>query len=111
LLSEGSSMLSKISIVGLCCTAIVGLIGTSVKADEATVQTVNQEAIINGDNNRVIQVTNQVNVDRSNQLGHRLKEWKNRENKGVVQDAYQRALVNGQDNRVRQDTAQNNHGN
>jgi hypothetical protein len=104
-------MLSKISIVGLCCTAIVSLIGTPVKADEATVQTVNQEAIINGDNNRVIQVTNQVNVDRSHQPGHRLKEWKNRENKGVVQDAYQRALVNDDDNRVRQDTSQENHGN
>jgi hypothetical protein len=99
-------MLRKIGMVGLLCTTTFGISPLPVWADNATVQNATQGATINGDNNQVIQVINQVNINRPGRGGIR---WHQKHgNSATVQDASQGANVNGSNNQVDQKIIQEN---
>jgi hypothetical protein len=96
-------MLKSIGMIGMFCSVILGSIQMPARADNAVVQTSGQDVTINGDNNNVIQVTNQINVSHPGKGGNNKKG-----NSAVVQDAYQNASVNGNGNRVGQRISQEN---
>jgi hypothetical protein len=73
-------------------------------ANTATEQIGTQSATINGNNNQVIQVINQVNIDHPG-LGRGLG---NNSRRGTVQDTYQGATINGSGNSVYQESNQVN---
>ncbi|WP_013323912.1 hypothetical protein [Gloeothece verrucosa] len=65
-------MLKKISLMS---TTLVGLIHLPLLAQTATVQSSSQEATVSGNNNQVIQTTNQVIINHPGQgLQNRYKE-------------------------------------
>jgi hypothetical protein len=107
-------ILKQASTLCLMGMAIVCGVPLSAQANSAVVQTVTQEAVINGDNNQIIQVINQVNVKRQGQnrgrkTGHTFdRDNSNNGNSAVVQDAYQGATINGNDNVAIQEIAQEN---
>ncbi|MEA5447909.1 hypothetical protein VB780_04965 [Leptolyngbya sp. CCNP1308] len=77
-------------------------------ANTATQQTGTQSATINGSNNQVIQVINQVNISHPG-LGRGLGNNDRRTTvQGTVQDSYQGATVDGNGNSVYQETNQIN---
>ena len=91
--------------------SIVGVIGVGIaplpaQADDATVQTATQEAIVTGDYNQVTQEINQIYSDHPGR-GNEMRNGGRRDT-GTVQDAYQGAAVNGHDNRGRQESHQVN---
>ena len=72
------NMLSKIGQVSLVSAALLGLVHFSAQAETATVQTSTQEAVISGDNNQVIQTSNQTIINHPglgsiNRLGNNKK--------------------------------------
>jgi len=91
--------------IGLFGAAAVGSLTMPAFADTATTQVGTQSATINGDNNQVIQVINQVNVDHPG-LG---RGRANNSQRGTVQDSYQGATVDGSGNEVVQESNQVNH--
>ncbi len=78
-------------------------------ANTATEQIGTQSATINGDNNQVIQVINQVNISHPG-LGRGLGNNARRTSgqSGTVQDAYQGATIDGSGNSVYQEINQVN---
>lgn len=81
-------------------------------ANTATQQTGTQSATINGSNNQVIQVINQVNISHPG-LGRGLSNNDRRTTvqgttQGTVQDSYQGATIDGNGNSVYQETNQIN---
>lgn len=89
--------LKKTSTIGLMGAVIFCGLPLSARADSAVVQTATQSAVINGDNNQIIQVINQVSGRRG---GSRSR------NNAVVQDAYQGAAISGSGNISVQETTQ-----
>jgi hypothetical protein len=73
-------------------------------ANPATEQIGTQSATINGDNNQIIQVINQVNIQHPG-LGRGLG---NNDRRGTTQDIYQGATINGSGNSVYQESSQVN---
>lgn len=73
-------------------------------ANTATTQTGTQSATINGNNNQVIQVINQVNIDHPG-LGRGLG---NNSRRGTVQNIYQGTSIDGSGNSVYQESNQVN---
>ncbi|HSM81549.1 MAG TPA: hypothetical protein VLS96_07680 [Nodosilinea sp.] len=73
-----------------------------VFANTASEQIGTQSATINGDNNQVIQVINQVNISHPG-LGRGLG---NNSRRGTVQDSYQGATIDGNGNSVYQESNQ-----
>ncbi len=94
--------LKKTSTIGLMGVAIICGLPLSARADSAVVQTATQSAVINGDNNQIIQVINQVNGRRS----RRGRGADRSRNNAVVQDAYQGAAISGSGNISVQETTQ-----
>lgn len=95
-------MLRNTGIISLVGATVFGLAPIPAQADEAVVQTSTQEAVISGDNNRVTQVTNQINIS------HPGRGKLHKGNRAVVQDAYQGASVSGRGNNVFQRSRQRN---
>ena len=100
-------MLRQTGIFGLLSGALLGVVSLPAQADNATVQTSNQQAVINGDNNQIIQVINQTNVINQPGRSNQRRNGKSG-NSAAVQDAYQGASVNGDNNRVIQESNQVN---
>ncbi|PSN19095.1 hypothetical protein C7271_09020 [filamentous cyanobacterium CCP5] len=73
-------------------------------ADTATQQVSTQEAAINGDNNQVIQVINQVTIEQTG----RGRGPRRNGSSATVQDAYQGVSVDGSGNVVYQESSQIN---
>jgi uncharacterized membrane protein len=71
-------MLRKIGIVGVLSTATFGFLSLPASADQATVQTVDQTATVIGNHNRVIQVNNQITVNKAGNNGQKPQNWKER---------------------------------
>ncbi|NET37319.1 MAG: hypothetical protein F6K19_35730 [Cyanothece sp. SIO1E1] len=103
-------MLKKTGTLSLLSAVVLGVISLPAQADNATVQNSTQQATISGDNNQVIQVINQVNINRRGRGSGR--RWRGRgarrQNTAVVQDALQNAVVDGNGNTVIQETNQIN---
>lgn len=97
-------MLTRIGVLGVLGTAMLGAVPLPTWANTATVQNASQQATITGDHNQVIQVINQVNINQPGQGN--LKRALN--TVGTVQDAAQAATVNGQANQAIQMTTQIN---
>ncbi|WP_448561140.1 hypothetical protein [Trichothermofontia sp.] len=97
-------MLTKIGVLGVFSTAMVGMAPLPTWANTATVQNASQQATVTGDNNQVIQVISQVNVNHPGQGN--LKRALNYT--GTVQDAAQGAMITGQGNQAIQNTTQFN---
>ena len=89
------------SLLGAAAVSTLAMPGF---ADTATTQIGTQSATINGDNNQVIQVINQVNIEHPG-LGRGLG---NNSRRGTVQDTYQGAAVDGSGNSVYQESTQQN---
>lgn len=100
-------ILKKASTLGLLSAAMLCGSPFSAQANDAVVQTGTQEAIIDGNNNQVIQVINQVNIEHPGR-GHGRGRSNRRGDTAVVQDTYQGATVYGDGNTVIQETTQEN---
>ncbi|PSN10683.1 hypothetical protein C7293_27145 [filamentous cyanobacterium CCT1] len=89
--------------------AAISTLALPVFANTATQQTGTQSATINGSNNQVIQVINQVNISHPG-LGRGLGNNNRRTTtvQGTVQDSYQGATIDGNGNSVYQETNQIN---
>lgn len=88
--------------------AAISMLTFPAFANTATQQTGTQSATINGSNNQVIQVINQVNISHPG-LGRGLGNNNRRGTvQGTVQDSYQGATVDGNGNSVYQETNQIN---
>ncbi len=88
--------------------AAISTLALPVFANTATQQTGTQSATIDGNNNRVIQVINQVNISHPG-LGRGLGNNDRRTTvQGTVQDSYQGATIDGNGNSVYQETNQIN---
>ena len=88
--------------------AAISTLALPVFANTATQQTGTQSATINGSNNQVIQVINQVNISHPG-LGRGLGNNDRRTTvQGTVQDSYQGATIDGNGNSVYQETNQIN---
>ena len=100
-------MLRKTGMFSLLSATLLGVVSLPAQANNATVQTSTQQAVINGNNNQVIQVINQTNVNNHSGRGNQRRNGE-RNNRATVQDAYQGASVHGSNNRVRQESNQVN---
>lgn len=96
-------MLKNLSILGLLSVATLGMVAMPASADTAVVQQSTQDILIEGDGNRTIQSTQQMNQIRRDRAGAA-----RRDNSGVVQDVYQGGTVIGDDNRAYQENTQIN---
>ena len=96
-------MLKNLSILGLLSAATLGMVAMPASADTAVVQQSTQDILIEGDGNRTIQSTQQMNQIRRDRAGAA-----RRDNSGVVQDVYQGGTVIGDDNRAYQENTQIN---
>ncbi len=90
-----------LSLLGAAAISTLAMPGL---ANTATEQIGTQSATINGDNNQIIQVINQVNIEHPG-LG---RGRGNNSRRGTVQDTYQGASVNGSGNSVYQESSQVN---
>ena len=86
---------------GVIGSVALSVIALPAIADTATDQIATQEAIINGDNNQVTQVINQITIEHPGR-GRGLT------NRSTNQDAYQGATVDGSSNAVHQQSTQVN---
>lgn len=86
---------------GVIGSVALSMIAFLAIADTATDQIATQEAIINGDNNQVTQVINQITIEHPGQ-GHGLT------NRSTNPDAYQGTTVGGSSNTVHQRSTQVN---
>lgn len=93
-----SRVRSAYSLIGFVVLSVVAF---PAAADTATEQVGVQEAIINGDNNQVTQVINQITVEHPG----RGRGLTNR----YTQDVHQGATVDGSGNDVHQESTQVNH--
>ncbi|MCG8363356.1 MAG: hypothetical protein MJA27_08505 [Pseudanabaenales cyanobacterium] len=100
-------MLRKTGMFSLLSATLLGIVSLPAQANNATVQTSTQQAVINGNNNQVIQVINQTNVINHSGRGNQRRNDE-RNNRATVQDAYQGVSVHGSNNRVRQESNQVN---
>lgn len=100
-------MLRKTGMFSLLSATLLGIVSLPAQANNATVQTSTQQAVINGNNNQVIQVINQTNVINHSGRGNQRRNGE-RNNRATVQDAYQGVSVHGSNNRVRQESNQVN---
>ena len=100
-------MLRKTGMFSLLSATLLGVVSLPVQADNATVQTSTQQAVINGNNNQVIQVINQTNIIDHPGSNNRRRNGGG-SNRATVQEAYQGASVNGSENRVIQESNQLN---
>lgn len=88
--------------------AAISTLALPVFANTATQQTGTQSATIDGSNNQVIQVINQVNISHPG-LGRGLGNNDRRTTvQGTAQDSYQNATIDGNGNSVYQETNQIN---
>ncbi|WP_052050956.1 hypothetical protein [Leptolyngbya sp. KIOST-1] len=88
--------------------AAISTLALPVFANTATQQTGTQSATIDGSNNQVIQVINQVNISHPG-LGRGLGNNDRRGTvQGTVQDSYQTVTIDGNGNSVYQETNQIN---
>ncbi|PZV03240.1 MAG: hypothetical protein DCF32_14175 [Leptolyngbya sp.] len=101
-------MKQRYGAFSLLGAAAISTLALPVFANTATQQTGTQSATINGSNNQVIQVINQVNISHPG-LGRGLGNNNRRTTvQGTVQDSYQGATVDGNGNSVYQETNQIN---
>jgi hypothetical protein len=92
-------MKTQILAFGLLALTSLTSFALPTRADEAGVQTSDQEIVITGDGNTANQSSNQSN--RTNRRG-------NRDDAGVAQDCKQLADIQGNDNVTNQDCTQSN---
>jgi hypothetical protein len=103
-----TTMKQRHGAFSLLGAAAISTLALPVFANTATQQTGTQSATINGSNNQVIQVINQVNISHPG-LGRGLGNNNRRTTvQGTVQDSYQGATVDGNGNSVYQETNQIN---
>lgn len=94
-------MLLHWGLASLSGMVVWGCVVPSALAQRQVTQTTTQEVVINGDNNRVIQVTNQITIDNSRRGIGRGRSQSDRTNT-TSQDSFQRADVRGSGNRIGQ---------
>ncbi|MGF1566843.1 MAG: hypothetical protein ACFCVD_02010 [Nodosilinea sp.] len=94
------------SVFKLVGAAAISTLAMPAFANPATVQTGTQAATINGDNNQVIQVINQITIDHPG-LG---RGRSNNDRRATVQNTYQGAAIDGSGNVVYQESNQVNSG-
>ena len=103
-----TTMKQRHGAFSLLGAAAISTLALPVFANTATQQTGTQSATINGSNNQVIQVINQVNISHPG-LGRGLGNNDRRTTvQGTVQDSYQGATIDGNGNSVYQETNQIN---
>jgi hypothetical protein len=96
------AMQPKKHLLSLLGATALGTFAAPALANSTTEQVGTQSATINGDNNQVIQVINQIEINHPG-LGNGRT---NNPRRGTVQDSYQGATINGDGNSVYQESTQ-----